>query len=60
MILYPNIEGIKYFIYLITNNKNFIFFPQEIREKIWNMCEKKPYMLCNLNDNIKIKLFINV
>jgi hypothetical protein len=58
MIFYPNIEGIKYFLYLITTANHIIYLPPEIREKIWIQCEKQPYMLCSINNGTKIKLYI--
>ena len=60
MIFYPNVDGFKYFIYLSTIGRDICYLPQEIREIIWEFYEKKAYMICNLNNNIEIKLSINI
>ena len=60
MINYLNIEGIKYFIYLSTIGRDICYFPQEIREIIWGFYEKKAYIICHINNNIEIKLNIDI
>ena len=58
MILYPNIEGLKYFLYLSTIDREITYLPQEIREIIWNFSEKKAYMECKIS-NIIMKLYLS-
>jgi hypothetical protein len=58
MIYYPNIEGIKYFLYLSTIGQDISYLPVEIREIIWNYCEKNAYMICCINNSINLKLYM--
>ena len=53
-----NNEGIKYFIYLISNNKIFPYIDTDIRKIIWNFLTTS-YIILNVN-NIQLKLNIYI
>ena len=61
MIHFPNMEGLKYFMYLCTFNHDnpYLYLPEEIREIIWNNSEKNMYINCYVND-IEVRLNIIV
>lgn len=55
-----NIEGLKYFIYNITkNNKVYLNLPIEIRQLIWNLAHRYPYVECYICDKVLINFEIN-
>uniref|UniRef100_A0A6C0AYP5 Uncharacterized protein n=1 Tax=viral metagenome TaxID=1070528 RepID=A0A6C0AYP5_9ZZZZ len=53
-----NNEGIKYFIYLISNNKIIPYIDTDIRKIIWNFLTTS-YIILNVN-NIQLKLNIYI
>lgn len=50
-----NREGIKYFINIITRNREIPYIPIEIREIIWDYANNIGFMKCKIA-NIIIKL----
>ena len=60
MFCNPNINGLKYFLYIFNIYKNIPYLPEEIREIIWKMSEKIPYIICLVNNNIELKLKLNI
>ena len=53
-----NNEGIRYFIYLISNNKIIPYIDTDIRKIIWNFLTTS-YIILNVN-NIQLKLNIYI
>lgn len=60
MIHSPNLDGLRYFIYQCTISQKIPFLPREVREIIWNMSEKKSYIVCVIDNNIEVRLDISV
>lgn len=55
-----NLEGLKYFIYNITTNKNKkLELPEEIRRLIWKFAHYYPYIQCYICDKVLISFEIN-
>jgi len=55
-----NLEGLKYFIYNITTNKNKkLELPREIRRLIWKFAHYYPYIQCYICDKVLITFEIN-
>jgi len=55
-----NLEGLKYFIYNITINKNTkLELPREIRRLIWKFAHYYPYIQCYICDKVLITFEIN-
>ncbi len=55
-----NLEGLKYFIYNITTNKNKkLELPREIRRLIWKFAHYYPYIQCYICDKVLISFEIN-
>ena len=55
-----NIEGLKYFIYNITKNKNaFLELNEDIRKLIWKYAHNYPFIQCYICDKVLINLEIN-
>ena len=55
-----NVEGLKYFIYNITINKNkALELPQEIRQLIWKFAHNYPFIQCYICDKVLISIEIN-
>ena len=55
-----NLEGLKYFIYNITINKNTkLELPEEIRRLIWKFAHYYPYIQCYICDKVLISFEIN-
>lgn len=58
-----NKDGLKFFIYNITNNKNntkYLELPLDIRKLIWKYAHNYPYIQCYVCDKILINFEINV
>ena len=51
-------DGIKYFIFLITQGNTLPYFPQELREIIWDYAKDIIYMDCFLNKTVRLRLKI--
>ena len=54
------LKGIKYFIYLISQNTDFPYIDTDIRKIIWNYALEPPYILCYIKNNIVLRLNINI
>lgn len=55
-----NVEGLKYFIYNITINKNQKFeLPEDIRRLIWKFAHNYPFIQCYICDKVLISIEIN-
>jgi hypothetical protein len=55
-----NVEGLKYFIYNITINKNQqLELPEDIRRLIWELAHNYPYIQCYICDKVLISIEIN-
>lgn len=55
-----NIEGLKYFIYNITINKNKVLeLPEGIRQFIWKFSHNYPFIQCYICDKVLITFEIN-
>ena len=62
MLIWNNMDGVRYFIYVISNNNNnnnkLPYIDTDLRKIIWNYTIEPPYILCYLNNDIYIKLNI--
>ena len=55
-----NVQGLKYFIYNITINKNQKFeLPEDIRRLIWKFAHNYPFTQCYICDKVLISIEIN-
>ena len=55
-----NKDGLKYFIYCLTKNKNpYLELPEEIRKIIWKYAHYYPYVNCYICDKGLISLNVN-
>jgi len=52
------IDGIKYFIYLISQNKEIPYIDTDIRKIIWDYAMQPMYVLCNINNDMSVRLYI--
>jgi hypothetical protein len=56
-----NLEGLKYFIYNITKNKNQqLELPREIRQLIWKFAHYYPYIQCYICDKVLNVVNVNL
>ena len=58
MIYCPNLEGLKYFIWLCTIDKGIPNLPLDIRTLIYDKYEKQMYVECLIKDAVKLRLNI--
>jgi len=58
MSLNIKIDGIKYFIYLISQNKEIPYIDTDIRKIIWDYAMQPMYVLCNINNDMSVRLYI--
>lgn len=54
-----NDKGIKYFMYLISQNKDLPYIDIDIRKIIWDYVFEPLYMLCTIQKGFSIKLMIS-
>ena len=55
-----NVQGLKYFIYNITINKNQkLELPEDIRRLIWKLAHNYPFIQCYICDKVLISIEIN-
>ena len=52
------IDGIKYFIYLISQNKEIPYIDTDIRKIIWDYAMQPMYVLCNISNDMSVRLYI--
>ena len=52
-------EGVKYFIYLISQKRIIPYIDTDIRMIIWDYATN-PYLILNLGNNITLKLIIYI
>lgn len=55
-----NKESIKYFIYIISLNKELPYIPREIREIIWKKYFTEPYISCIICNQVILNFNINI
>jgi len=53
-------DGLKYFIYFISQNKQFPYIDTDIRKIIWKYANEPPYLLLRLMNDVTVKLNINI
>ena len=53
------LEGTKYFMYFLSQNKMHPYIDTDIRKIIWNYVITPPYMLCYAGNNI-LRLNLNI
>ena len=54
-----NDKGIKYFMYLISQNKDLPYIDTDIRKIIWDYVFEPFYILCTIQKELSIKLMIS-
>ena len=58
MNLNIEIDGIKYFIYLISRGKELPYIDTDIRKIIWDYAVQPLFVLCNINEDLNVRLYI--
>ena len=59
MLVENNMDGMKYFIYLISQNRILPYIDTDIRKIIWYYANI-PYILLHIHDNITLRLNIQI
>ena len=58
MNLNIEIDGIKYFIYFISQGRELPYIDTDIRKIIWDYAIQPLYVLCNISNDFSVKLYI--
>ena len=59
MLVENNMDGMKYFIYLISQNRILPYIDTDIRKIIWDFASS-PYLLLHLKNGIIMRLNIHI
>lgn len=58
MNLNIEIDGIKYFIYLISQGRELPYIDTDIRKIIWSYAIEPLFVICNISEDLNARLYI--